>query len=93
MQIHEIKTITGEFNQYMEDVYEGQDISEDQREECKKAFLAGAMALLVKMDETSSLPTAVAIPVIQLIRDDLINSCKKLAEMDDQKDPEKPANN
>jgi hypothetical protein len=94
MEIHQIKTITGEFEQYMSDSYEGQEVSPQQREECRKAFFCGALALMSKMELIGDImPDAAAIPVIQIIRKDVISTCQKFAQNHCENTTETPSNN
>lgn len=80
----------------MEDIYKGVDVSSEQRAECKKAFFAVAMALMVKMEQVGEFPEPIAIPIIQIIRQDLISTCEKFCEGEDSHESdasEKPSNN
>lgn len=92
MEIKTIKTITGEFKQYMEECYRGQEVPPEQRMECKKAFFAGAMALLLKMETIGELPELISIPAIELIRTDLISTCEKFVEDEGKEESESSKN-
>ncbi|MDX1951475.1 MAG: hypothetical protein SFY81_04785 [Verrucomicrobiota bacterium] len=69
-----------EWKNYRDQVYPG-GTSDLQNKECNQAFFAGALSLLVRMEEVSMLPGAEAIAALHAIRSEIIQVNRERAAL------------